>query len=108
MMQLFNSVARKREKGFLVTCETLKREGVDTVEKAQQCQRRLYNNCRIYVLFVLMVGACLAMLFPHVLLPTITGVVIVCLYIVTSSYRAISYVKRYIRDILQADTHIAP
>ena len=47
---------RKREKGFLVTCNTLKRESVDTVEKAEACRKRLHSNAITYITFVVLVG----------------------------------------------------
>lgn len=99
-MELFNTLARKREKGFLSTTETLMREGVDTVEKAQQCRRRMRSNGMTYVGFVLMVGLSLAMVFSSFALPILVGMGILLLYIITATYRASQFVQRYIDEVL--------
>ena len=99
-MELFNTLERKRQKGFIVTCDTLSREGVDTVEKAERCRQRLHSNGVTYVSFVLLVGLSLAMLVSSFMLPILVGMVILLIYIVTSTYRAKQFVSRYIQEIL--------
>jgi len=103
MMELFNTLARKREKGFLVTCNTLKRESVDTVEKAEACRKRLHSNAITYITFVVLVGLSLAMLISSFTLPILVGMGILLIYIITSTYRAKQFVSRYIREVLLAD-----
>ncbi|MGS2717679.1 hypothetical protein ACVBE9_05875 [Eionea flava] len=103
MMNMFNSVARKREKGFLVTRETLVRENVDTVEKAETCQRRLQHNAFFAMCLIIVFGGVLAFVFSSVALPIVVGVSILCLYVITSTYRAKSYVQRYIEEMLDND-----
>ncbi|MFT7389490.1 MAG: hypothetical protein ACI8VC_002757 [Candidatus Endobugula sp.] len=103
MMDLFNTLGRKREKGFIVTCEALTREHVDTVEKAEACRRQLHRNGVTYVSFVLLVGLSLAMLLSSFTLPVLVGMTILLLYIITSTYRAKQHVLRYIKDILNRD-----
>ena len=103
MMELFNTLARKREKGFFVTCNTLKRESVDTVEKAEACRKRLHSNAIIYITFVVLVGLSLAMLISSFTLPILVGMGILLIYIITSTYRAKQFVSRYIREVLLAD-----
>jgi len=103
MMELFNTLARKREKGFIVTYEALTREGVDTVEKANACRQRLYKNGVTYVCFVLLLGLLLAMLLSSFVLPVLVGMMILLLYIITSTYRARQHVQRYIDEILNND-----
>jgi uncharacterized membrane protein len=101
-MELFNTLGRKRQKGFIVTCDTLSREGVDTVEKAEACRQRLHSNGVTYVSFVLLVGLSLAMLVSSFMLPILVGMVILLIYIITSTYRAKQFVTRYIQEILLA------
>lgn len=105
MMELFNTLSRKREKGFLVTCNTLKREGVDTVEKAEACRKRLHSNAITYTSFVVLVGLSLAMLVSSFALPILVGMGILLIYIITSTYRAKQFVSRYIREVLLANEH---
>jgi hypothetical protein len=99
-MELFNTLGRKRQKGFIVTCDALSREGVDTVEKAEVCRQRLHSNGVTYVSFVLLVGLSLAMLVSSFMLPIVVGMVILLIYIITSTYRAKQFVTRYIQEIL--------
>lgn len=103
MMNIFNSVARKRERGFVVTCETLAREKVDTVEKAEQCRQRLQHNAWLTIAFSIVLGGVLALVLPSVVFPIVVAVSILCLYIITSTYRAKGYVQRYIEDVLCSD-----
>ena len=100
MMGGFNSVARKREKGFVVTCETLIREQVDTVDKAEACRQRLQRNACLSVAFVFVVGGVLISFFSSIAAPILTGMLILCLYIITSTYRARGYVQRYINEMV--------
>jgi len=102
-MELFNTLARKREKGFLVTCNTLDREGVDTVEKAEACRQRLHSNAKTYITFIVLVGFSLAMLISSFALPILVGMSILLIYVITSTYRAKQFVSRYIREVLQAE-----
>jgi hypothetical protein len=102
-MELFNTLARKREKGFLVTCNTLNREGVDTVEKAETCRKRLHSNAKTYITFTVLAGLSLAMLVPSFALPILVGMGILLIYIITSTYRAKQFVSRYIREVLQTE-----
>jgi len=99
-MKLFNTLERKRQKGFLVVCDTLSREGVDTVGKAEACRQRLHSNAITYVMFVLLLGLSLAMLISAFSFPILVAMAILLIYIVTSTYRAKQFITRYIQDVL--------
>jgi len=100
-MALFNTLHRKRERNFLSVCKTFEKEGVETIEAAENCRRVMLSNAKIYVIFVLMIGLSLAMIFQTVYLPILVGMGIVLLYIITSVYRARDIVQRYIEEVLK-------
>jgi hypothetical protein len=100
MMSLFNTLGRKRERNFHSICRTFEKEGVETVEAAENCRKVMLSNAKAYLIFVLMLGLSLSMLFSSVSFPILVGMGIVLLYILTSVYRARELVARYIEEVL--------
>jgi hypothetical protein len=100
MMSLFNTLGRKRERNFHSICRTFEKEGVETVEVAENCRKVMLGNAKVYIIFVLMLGLSLSMLFSSVSFPILVGMGIVLLYILTSVYRARELVARYIEEVL--------
>lgn len=101
MMELFNTLGRKKEKNFYTVCQTFEREGVNTVEQAEKCRAVMLSNAKTYTLFSLLAGLSLAMIFSSVALPILVGMGILLLYIITSVYRGRELVQRFIDEVLK-------
>jgi MFS superfamily sulfate permease-like transporter len=106
MMELFNTLNRKREKNFLIICQTFEKEGVTTIEQVEKCRQTILSSAKTYVAFIVLLGLSLAMLFASVALPILVAMGIALLYVITSAYRARELAMRYIDDVLNQPAEI--
>ena len=80
-------------------CKTFQNTGIHSEEEALKCKAKLLSNAKIQVLFVLIIGSTLALIFSQPVIVLFT--LLVMIYIVVFTYRGRVYMQRYIDEILK-------
>lgn len=93
---------QKQEKNYQSVVSTLRSNGVDSAEKAEQCRNNILRNAKIYSLLALLACLLVLALAPGSLPWTATVLFCLLLWVWTSTISARQHIKRFIDDELQA------
>lgn len=95
-----NRLEKKRILDFYMLCETFRKNGINSKEKAQESKDKLLKNAKIQVAVVAILS-CIASLIVKQYAPTIfMFMTIAVVYICVFTYRGRNYIQRYIDEII--------
>ena len=87
---------QKQEKNYQSVVSTLRSNGIDSMEKAEQCRSNMLRNAKIYSLLALFVCLLILALAPSSLPWTTVILFCVLLWVWTSTISARKHIKRFI------------